>query len=70
MRILLHLIAVTASDLTDLNPKERIPGTHWTGGWVGPRTDMNTEATQNTLASAGDQTWMAVIQSVARHYTD
>jgi hypothetical protein len=64
MRILLHLIAVTASDLTDLNPKERIPGTHWTGGWVGPRTDMNTEAKQNPPASAGDQTWMAQSSSL------
>jgi hypothetical protein len=24
-------------------PGERTPGTHWTGGWVGPRTGLDTE---------------------------
>jgi hypothetical protein len=27
-----------------LSPRERIPGTHWTGGWVGLRAGMDTEA--------------------------
>jgi hypothetical protein len=25
-------------------PRERIPGTHCTGGWVGPGTGLDTEA--------------------------
>jgi hypothetical protein len=25
-------------------PGERTPGTHWTGGWVGPRAGLDTEA--------------------------
>jgi hypothetical protein len=25
-------------------PGERTPGTHWTGGWVGPRAVLDTEA--------------------------
>jgi hypothetical protein len=25
-------------------PRERTPGTHWTGGWVGPRAGLDTEA--------------------------
>jgi hypothetical protein len=25
-------------------PGERTPGTHFTGGWVGPRADLDTEA--------------------------
>jgi hypothetical protein len=24
-----------------LTPKFRTPGTHWTGGWVGPRADLD-----------------------------
>jgi hypothetical protein len=23
------------------NPGERVPGTHWIGGWVGPRTGLD-----------------------------
>jgi hypothetical protein len=26
------------------NPRERTPGTHWTGGWVGPRAGLDTES--------------------------
>jgi hypothetical protein len=25
-------------------PLAKDPGTHWTGGWVGPRAGLNTEA--------------------------
>jgi hypothetical protein len=25
------------------SPRESTPGTHWTGGWVGPRADLDTE---------------------------
>jgi hypothetical protein len=24
-----------------LYPRERAPGTHWIGGWVGPRADLD-----------------------------
>jgi hypothetical protein len=24
-----------------INPKERAPGTHWIGGWVGPRAVLD-----------------------------
>jgi hypothetical protein len=26
-----------------LYPREMTPGTHWTGGWVGPRAGLDTE---------------------------
>jgi hypothetical protein len=29
-----------------LYPRERIPGTHWTGDWVGPRAGLDTAATK------------------------
>jgi hypothetical protein len=31
-------------------PGERIPGTHCTGGWVGPRASLNTEARGKILS--------------------
>jgi hypothetical protein len=33
-----------------LYPGERIPGTHCTGGWVGPRAGLDTEAREKILS--------------------
>jgi hypothetical protein len=30
-------------------PRERTPGTHWTGGWVGPRAGLDTKAKRKIL---------------------
>jgi hypothetical protein len=30
----------SASRLGRFNPRERVPGTHWIGGWVGHRTGL------------------------------
>jgi hypothetical protein len=30
-------------------PGESTPGTHWTGGWVGPRVGLDTEARGKAL---------------------
>jgi hypothetical protein len=30
-------------------PRERTPGAHWTGGWVGPRVSLDTEARRKIL---------------------
>jgi hypothetical protein len=32
-----------------LNPRGRTPGTHWTGGWVGPRAGLDTETRRKIL---------------------
>jgi hypothetical protein len=32
-----------------LYPEERTPGTHWTGGWVGPRAGLDTDARRKIL---------------------
>jgi hypothetical protein len=40
-------------------PGERTPGTHCTGGWVGPRAGLDIEVRGKSLASAGDQTSIA-----------
>jgi hypothetical protein len=52
-------------------PRERTPGTHWTGGSVGLRAGLNTEVTGKILSFC----WVSnldrpVVQSVVRHYTD
>jgi hypothetical protein len=48
-----------------LNHGERTPGTHYTGGWVGPRAGLDTEA--KSFVPYGDRT--SIAQSVVRHYT-
>jgi hypothetical protein len=32
-------------------PGEMTPGTHWTGGWVGPRAGVDTEARGKILST-------------------
>jgi hypothetical protein len=34
------LVGGGASRLGHFTPGERVPGTHWIGGWVGPRTGL------------------------------
>jgi hypothetical protein len=51
-------------------PWERTPGTHCTGGWVGPRADLDTEDRGKILCSRrGSNPDRPVVQSVVRHYT-
>jgi hypothetical protein len=47
--------------------RERAPGTHWIGDWVGPRAGLDT-VKQKYLVSAGTRT--TAVQTVARRYTD
>jgi hypothetical protein len=51
-------------------PGEKIPGTHWTGGWVGPRAGLNIEATRKILCPRRESNPDSlVVQPVVRHYT-
>jgi hypothetical protein len=53
------------------SPGERNPGTHCTGGWVGPRAGLDTEATGKILCLCrGSNLDRPVVQPVARHYTE
>jgi hypothetical protein len=53
------------------SPGERIPGTHCTVGWVGPRAGLDTEVRRKILRLCrGSNLDHPVIQPVARHYTD
>jgi hypothetical protein len=52
-----------------LYPGERTPGTHCTGGWVGPRAGLDAEARrEKSSAPVGDRT--PIVQPIVRHYTD
>jgi hypothetical protein len=48
-----------------LPPRERAPGTHWIGGWVGPRADLNAVANRKNpiIAPTGNRT--PVVEPVA-----
>jgi hypothetical protein len=52
-----------------LYSREKIPGTHWTGGWVGPRVGLDTEEKYSCLCR-GSNLDRPVVQSVTRHYSD
>jgi hypothetical protein len=52
-------------------PRERTPGTHWTGGWVGSGAGLDSETRGKVLCLCqGSNLDRPVVQSVARHYTD
>jgi hypothetical protein len=51
-------------------PGERTPGTHCTGGWVGPRADLDTEDRgKNFCPHRKSNPNRPVVQPVVRHYT-
>jgi hypothetical protein len=53
-----------------LHPGERTPGTHCTGGWVGPRAGLDTEDRGKIhCLCRGSNPDRPVVQPVVRHYT-
>jgi hypothetical protein len=51
-------------------PGERTPGTHCTGGWVGPRAGLDTEDRGKILCPCrGSNPDRPVVHPVVRHYT-
>jgi hypothetical protein len=54
-----------------LPPKERAPGTHWIGGWVGPRAVLDAVVKRkipNPRRESNPRT--PIVQSVAQRCTD
>jgi hypothetical protein len=50
-------------------PGEKTPGTHWTGGWVGPRAGLDTEDRGKILCPRRESNLdRPVVQPVVRHY--
>jgi hypothetical protein len=36
------------------NPRKRAPGTHWKGGWMGPRAGLDAVSKRNTSSPRRD----------------
>jgi hypothetical protein len=52
-------------------PRERDPGTHWRGGWVGPRVVLDTVVKRKIPSLRQESNPRTpIIQSVAQRYTD
>jgi hypothetical protein len=49
-------------------PRERAPGTHWIGGWVGPRASLNTVVMRNILSPTRTQTPDHPAHSPVQHH--
>jgi hypothetical protein len=54
-----------------LIPRERAPGTHWIGGWVGPRTVLDAEVKRKIPSPRRKSNPRTPnVQPVAQRYTD
>jgi hypothetical protein len=47
-------LALVGSEWSASHPRERTPGTHWIGGWVGPRAGL--DYVEKILGPTGTQT--------------
>jgi hypothetical protein len=52
-----------------LYPGERAPGTHWIGGWVGPRAGLENVEKRKFLTFRDSNSDPSVTQPVASRYT-
>jgi hypothetical protein len=51
-------------------PGERTSGTHYTGGWVGPRAGLDTEARGKIICTRrGSNPDRPIVQPIVKHYT-
>jgi hypothetical protein len=52
-------------------PRERSPGTHWIGGWVGPRAVLDAVVKRKIPNPRGESNpRTSIVQPVAQRYTD
>jgi hypothetical protein len=56
--------------LFSLYPGDRVPGTHWMEGWVGPRTGLNEVERRKFLTLREIELSDLDFQSIASCYTD
>jgi hypothetical protein len=50
-------------------PGKRTPGTHWIGGWVGPRAGLDAGARIKICPYRGSNLDRPIVQPAVRHYT-
>jgi hypothetical protein len=58
------------SDPDRFTPRERAPGTHLIGGWVGPRTVLNMVKRKIPNPRRESNPKTPIVQPVAQRYTD
>jgi hypothetical protein len=52
-------------------PRERAPGTHWIGGWVGPRAVLDAVVKRKIPSPLWESNpRIPIVQPVAQRYTD
>jgi hypothetical protein len=61
----------SASRPDRFTPRERAPGTHWIGGWVGPRAVLDAVVKRKIPSPRRESNRTTpIIQPVAQRYTD
>jgi hypothetical protein len=50
-------------------PRERAPGAHWIGGWVGPRAVLDTVVKRSPSPHRESNPRTMIVQPIAQHYT-
>jgi hypothetical protein len=61
----------SASRPAPFTPRERAPGTHWIGGWVGPRACLVSVVKRKILSPRrGSNPRTPIVQLLAQRYTD
>jgi hypothetical protein len=61
---------LSASHPSRFTPGESAPGTHWIGGWVGPRTSLINMEKRKFLTLPGLELRPLRCQPIASRYTD
>jgi hypothetical protein len=67
----LHAFLTSALDKHEITPKERAPGTHWTGEWVGPRAVLDAVVKRKIPSPRRKSNPRTpIVQPVTQRYTD
>jgi hypothetical protein len=73
VHIEIHIFLTSAlfgSEWSASRPSRFTPGTHWIGGWVGPRAGRDDVEKRKILTLLGLELHPSVVQPVVSRYTD